>query len=135
MRFDGPPQPRKKVYYYRNHHGKVIALNEDVAFEQHHLHPEYLGSSEDLIRTGYDPLEAIAKHLKENVSNPAPPPDKRKVTNYTERKPDINISQLREQIKQELLREIQYGIRNEKQKTENEGVNRGDDQTSSGETA
>lgn len=117
--FDSPAQPRKKVYYYRNSHGKVISLDEDIAFEQHLLHPEFLGSSADLIKTGFNFNEMIAKHLKENIVNPTPPVDKRKITNYSiPSQPTVDIDALKEQLKQELLKEIKNGLHTQEQKNE-----------------
>lgn len=79
--FNSPVQKGKTTYYYRNAYGKVISLSKEVAFEQHNLHPEFLGSSDDLRRTGWSLTEAIAKHLKENVPNPTLPSDERKIQN------------------------------------------------------
>ena len=113
----------RPTYYYRNNHGKVVSLSEDVALEQHRIHPKYYGSSDDLQRTGFDISEAMAKHLEENVQNPQSPPDKRKVTNYSPGRvgSGVDVSQIREQVKQEILTEL----KNEalKQKTEDKGNN------------
>jgi len=105
-------KPIRKVYYYRNNHGKVISLDEDVALEQHNLHPEFFGSSEDLSRTGFNINELIAEHLKKHVKNPELPPDKRRVTNFpTPEKVDVQA--LKEELRQEILKEL----KNEKPKT------------------
>lgn len=79
MNFNVPVTPAKRSFYYRNNHGKVVVLSEEIAFEQHSQHPEFLGCSEDLKTAGYDQLEAIGKFFKENVPNPTPPRDMRRL--------------------------------------------------------
>lgn len=108
----------KPVYYYRNNHGKVVVLSEDIALEQHRAHPEFLGSSEDLKRTGFNINEAIAKHLKEKVQNPQLPPDKRKFKNYGPEQvgSGVDMGQIKEQMKAEILAEMKNEV--SKQKTE-----------------
>jgi len=86
MNFNSPVQPRKKSYYYINNHGKLVVLNEDIALEQHNLHKEYLGSSDDLIRTGFNIEKLIIEHFRKYVKNPEMPPDRRRVTNYENKK-------------------------------------------------
>ena len=73
--------PKKKVYYYRNNHGKIVSLDEDIAFEQHNQHPKYYGNSDDLFKSGWNYLEAMAAHLEKNCANPTLPRDNRKVGN------------------------------------------------------
>jgi len=110
------------TYYYRNHHGKVISLTEEIALEQHKQHPEYFGSSDDLCRTGFDMLEMIASHLKKNVSNPKPPPDKRRVGNYNPRtKSDTEVQFLKNEV--EKLKKIVNGQYNQEQKNQIQGSN------------
>src|SRR3990172_9274008 len=71
-------KPTPKTYYYRNVHGKVIAVNENVDFEQYNIHKKYYGNSDDLRRAGYNELEAIADYLEKNITNPTYPIDTRK---------------------------------------------------------
>lgn len=79
--------PKKRAYFYRNHHGKVVVLDEEVAAEQHNQHPKYYGSSDDLMKSGWDYNEALVAHLEKNVSTPTPPVDKRKISNYSKPQP------------------------------------------------
>ena len=54
-------KPKKRTFYYRNKHGKVIALQESVAAEQHNKHQKYLGNSDDLEQAGYNHMELLGK--------------------------------------------------------------------------
>jgi hypothetical protein len=112
---------KQPVYYYRNSHGKVVSLSEDIAFEQHRLHPQYFGSSKDLEIYGYNPLEAIASFLKENVTVPSMPPDNRHV-GFQDKKKDnsVEVQDLKSQIEE--LKKLIINGNNKVQKPENQGV-------------
>ena len=135
LRNFGVKKKRPPTYYYRNQHGKVISLTEEIALEQHKQHPEYLGSSEDLDKTGFNMLEAIASHLKKNVSNPKPPPDKRRVGNAKNTLSSTGnievkalkkeIEELKKIIKNGLKSGLKNGLYNQKPETKIEG-NSGD---------
>lgn len=92
----------KVTFYYLNKNDKVVALNEDVAIEQHDLHKEYLGNSEDLEQLSFTVEGAIGNFLKshEKEINKRPPKDKRRVV-YVKGKPIYGgVSQLSGQDKQ-----------------------------------
>lgn len=111
---------KKPVYYYRNQHGKVISLSEDIAFEQHRFHKEYFGSSKDLERCGYNPLEAIASFLKENVIVPQLPPDNRHIGFKEKKNNGGEVEDLKQQIEE--LKKLVLNGNNKVQKPENQGV-------------
>lgn len=134
----------KKVpttYYYRNGHGKVISLTEEIAFEQHRLHPKFYGSSKDLNALGFSMSEAIAKFLEENVSNPSPPPDRRKMAqNYNPNQMGNNqeVAELKKQLAEQskILKQIQQnGLHNEGKKEQDKGSNGNSGTTPQGKTS
>ena len=117
-------KPALKTYYFRNLPGKVVALNEAVAFEQYSLHPKFYGSSDDLRVSGYNELEAIVKHLEEKVASPTPPIDKRKQIHTKDSGWQVkgggvqpNVNKLVEELVAQKLKE--YGIHNQKQEGQN----------------
>lgn len=150
MSFSVPLTPAKRTFYYRNNHGKVVCLSEEIAFEQHNKHKEFLGCSEDLKRTGYDQLEAIAKHFKENVSNPTSPRDLRKMRfqggewsvvgsqEQTAQQTQPSPNQFMEWAKnnKEVLKQLlKEDGNNQGEKTKVEGVSGKDEQTPQGSSS
>lgn len=78
------PRLSRRTFYYRNHHGRVVTVDEEHAVEQHNLHPAYLGNSDDLERLRFSIDEATGRFLEANVRESEQPRDLRKISHSTE---------------------------------------------------
>lgn len=130
-------KPKSRTFYYRNRHGKVVALQEEVAAEQHNKHQKYLGNSDDLKKIGYNRREQLGKYLEENedIIDKEPPQDQRRelrTKNGTylkgqKQKPqksnqEIDIEKLVQQrVKEELSKIKNNGQENTQQNKGNSG--------------
>jgi hypothetical protein len=81
--FNSQPLPDKTTFYYKNKHGRLIALSEEIAAEQHKLHT-YIGNSEDLKALDFSAEKAIEEALTKNADKIARrfPKDERKQVIY-----------------------------------------------------